>query len=176
MYSNIKFKLRYVFWKLLITAMEGKVGRNVKFYEGVRFNGRNIVIGDNVKILPSVTISTLGLGRIFIGDNVTIGEGTIIFSGLEVKIGNNAIIDPQNIIVDLDHIYKNPKIPINKQGFNLKKVLIEEDVWISSCCCILKGVKIGKGSVIGANAVVNKDIPEYSIDVGMPAKVIKKRI
>jgi len=53
--------------------------------------------------------------------------------------------------------------------------LIEEDVWISSNCVITKGVTISRGAVIGAGAVVKKDIPPYSIAVGVPAKVIKKR-
>ncbi|MEW6170187.1 MAG: acyltransferase [Candidatus Omnitrophota bacterium] len=173
-YFDLGCKLRYLFWKLIVTSLGGKVGKNVIFYEGVRINGK-VIIRDNVRILRNVTISTDGAGVIFIGNNVHIGEGTIIFSRLRIEIRNEVIIGPQNIIVDHDHIYKNQSILINKQGHNLKKVLIEDDVWISSHCCILKGVTIGRGCVIGASAVVNKDIPNYSIAVGIPAKVIKQR-
>jgi len=85
------------------------------------------------------------------------------------------IIGPQNIIVDSDHIYQDINTPIIKQGYNAKRVLIEDDVWVSSHCSVIKGVVIGRGSVIGAGAVVNKDVPPYSVACGVPIKVIKKR-
>lgn len=173
-YFDLGCKLRYLFWKLIVTSLGGKVGRNVIFYEGVRINGK-VIIADNVRILRNVTISTDGVGIISIGNNVHIGEGTIIFSRLRIEIRNEVIIGPQNIIVDHDHSYKNLNILIKDQGHVGKEILIEEDVWISSHCCVLKGVTIGKGCVIGASAVVNKDIPNYSVAVGIPAKVIKKR-
>ncbi len=158
--------------------MGGKVGRNVRFYGGVRIVGNNhraIIIGDDVRILRGATISTTPTGKIMIGDRVHIGEGTIIFSGLSIKIGSDVIIGPQNVIVDSDHRYHDLDIPMNRQPLSFAEVSIEDDVWISSNCVVTKGVTLGKGAVIGAGAVVKKDIPPYSIAVGVPAKVIKKR-
>jgi galactoside O-acetyltransferase len=177
-YFDIGFIIRYWFWKLIIQSMGGKIGKNVKFYGGVRINGNSpgaIDIGNEVRILRNVTISTSNNGKIQIGDKTHIGEGTIIFSDIGIKIGNNVIIGPQNIIVDFDHIYKHIDIPINNQGINRKEVIIEEDVWISSHCVITKGVRIEKGSVIGAGSVVNKNVPAYSVVAGIPIQVIKKR-
>jgi acetyltransferase-like isoleucine patch superfamily enzyme len=158
--------------------MGGKVGRNVKFYGGVRILGNApgaIEIGDDVRILRGVTMSTTPNGKIYIGSSSHVGENTIIFSDIGIQIGNNAIIGPQNIIIDFDHTYASFEIPINQQGINRKEVIIEEDVWISSHCVIIKGVRIGKGSVVGAGSIVNKDVPPYSVVAGVPIRVIKKR-
>lgn len=179
LYFDIGFKIRYFFWKCVVVSSGGKIGKNVKIYEGVRIvcnHSGAINIGDNARILRNVTISTSESGQISIGNNIHIGESTIIYSDKEIAIKDNVIIGPQNIIVDVDHIYQEVDIPIIDQGYNAKKVIIEEDVWISSHCCIIKGVTIGKGSVIGAGSVVNKDISPYSVACGVPAKVIKKRV
>jgi len=176
LYFGIGFRLRYFFWKFVVVSSGGMIGKNVKIYEGVRILCNHpgaISIGDNARILRNVTISTSESGNISIGNNIHIGESSIIFSYQEVTIKNDVTIGPQNIIVDVDHVYRD--VPINKQGYNAKRVLIEDDVWISSNCCIIKGVVIGKGSVIGAGSVVNKSVPPYSVACGVPAKVIRKR-
>ena len=178
LYFSIGFKFRYWFWKAAIRSMGGKIGKNVKFYEGIRIVGNSpgaIAIGDDVCILRGVTVSTTPGGRVEIGNGVHIGEGSIIYSGVGIRIGNNVIIGPQNIIVDLDHRFQNLDLPINQQGMIGKEVCIEEDVWIASQCVIIKGVTVGKGSVIAAGSIVNKSIPPYSVVAGVPAKVIKKR-
>lgn len=178
LYFSIGFKLRYWFWKTAIHSMGGKIGKNVKFYEGIRIVGNSpgaIAIGNDVRILRGVTISTSPEGRVQIGNGVHIGEGSIIYSGVEIRIGDNVIIGPQNIIVDLDHRFQDLGLPINQQGMNGKEVHIEEDVWIASHCVIIKGVTIGKGSVVAAGSVVNKSILPYSVAAGVPARVIKKR-
>jgi len=178
MYFNVGFFLRYWFWKMMIHSMGGKVGKNVKFYGGVRIVGNSsgaIEIGDDARILRGVTISTTSTGKITIGNRVHVGERTIIFSGQSIKIGNDVIIGPQNVIVDSDHKYQDLSVPMNQQELSFKEVTIEEDVWISSNCVITKGVTLGMGAVIGAGAVVKKDIPPYCVAVGVPARVIKKR-
>lgn len=178
LYFNVGFSLRYWFWKAAIHSMGGKLGKNVKFYEGIRIVGNSpgaITIGDDVRILKGVTISTSPEGRIQIGNAVHIGEGSLIYSGAGIQIGDNVIIGPQNIIVDLDHRFKNIDLPINQQGMSGRGVSIEEDVWIASHCVITKGVTIGRGSVIGAGSIVNRNVPPYSVAAGVPVKVIKKR-
>ena len=177
-YFTIGFKVRYWFWKAAIHSMGGRLGKNVKFYEGVRIVGNYIdavSIGDDVRILRGVTMSTTPRGHIQIGNKVHIGEGSIIFSGVGISIGNNVIVGPQNVIVDFDHRFQSLEIPINQQGVNANEITIEEDVWIASHCVITKGVKIGKGAVIGAGSVVNKDVPPYCVAAGVPIRVIKKR-
>lgn len=177
-YFDIGFKLRYWFWKSFVHSSGGRMGKRAKIYGGVRISGNSpgaIIIGDDVRILRGATISTTPTGKIMIGDRVHIGEGTIIFSGLSIKTGNDVIIGPQNVIVDSDHCYQDLNVPMNRQPLSFKEVSIEDDVWISSNCVITKGVTLGRGAVVGAGAVVKKDIPPYCIAGGVPAKVIKKR-
>jgi acetyltransferase-like isoleucine patch superfamily enzyme len=66
-------------------------------------------------------------------------------------------------------------VPISEQGFRGGPIEIGEDCWIGRGVIVTGNVKVGRGSVIGANAVVTRDIPEYSVAVGVPAKVIKNR-
>ena len=178
LYFNIGFKLRYLFWKCLFLSSGNKIGKNVKIYGGVRISchkSGSMKIGDNVRILRNVTLSSSESGKISIGNNTHIGESTIIHSKHEIIVKDYVIIGPQNIIVDSDHIYRDKSTPIIKQGYNTKGILIEDDVWISSHCSVIRGVVIGNGSVIGAGSVVNKDVPSNSVACGVPAKVVKKR-
>lgn len=177
-YFDIGLVFRYWFCKVMIHSMGGKVGKNVKFYGGVRIVGNSpdaITIGDNVRILRGVTISTTHDGKIHIGNSCHVGESTIIYSDMGVTVGDNVIVSRQNIIVDFDHFYENINTLINQQGINRKTVMIEEDVWVSSHCVITKGIKIERGAVIGAGSVLTKSIPAYSVAGGIPGRIIKKR-
>ena len=92
-----------------------------------------------------------------------------------IKIGSYVMIGAGTNIYDSSYIYDNVNIPIKMQGSKTSPVVIEDDVWIGANCTILMGVTIGAHSIIGANSVVTKSIPPYSIAVGVPAKVIKSR-
>ena len=107
---------------------------------------------------------------ISIGDNTIINRETYLDGRVELKIGNNVNISHKTIIQTLTH---DPQ----DSHFNClcKPVIIADNVWIGTAAIILPGVTIGEGAVIGAGAVVTKDIPEYTIAVGNPAKVIKNR-
>lgn len=178
LYFQIGGKLRYFFWKILIKSSGGCLGRHLTIYEQVRINSgnpRSIFIGDNVRMLRGVTVSTYKSGKIFIGNNVHIGEYSIVASNKEIAIKDDVTVGPQTVIVDLDHVHVKVEVPINKQGFRCEKIMVEENVWIGANCSILKGITIGKGSVIGAGSVVTHDIAPFSIAVGVPARVIKKR-
>lgn len=178
LFIEFSTKCRFLFWKIVLEIHGGKIGKNVKIYEGVKLcvqPGKPIYIGNNVSIQKGVIISTSEGGRIIIGNNVYIGEYSIITSNAEIEINDNVLISPHNDIVDFNHIYKDIDKPINKQGFIAKKVKIEEDVWIGSGCKILMGVTIGKGAVIGAGSVVTKDVLPYHVVAGNPPKIIKIR-
>ena len=86
------------------------------------------------------------------------------------------MMGPEVLIYTQNHCTSNPDVPMRTQGMTqIMPVIIEDDVWIGARVCILPGVVIGKGSVIGACAVVSKSIPPYSVAVGNPAKVVKIR-
>lgn len=113
--------------------------------------------------------------RIKIGRNVTLNEWVYLsgFGGL--AIGNDVRIGHRVSIVTSDHVYADILVPIHKQGLIDAPVVIEDDVWIGCNATILKGVKIGKGAIIAAGAVVTKNVDAFSIVGGVPARFISSR-
>ncbi len=79
------------------------------------------------------------------------------------------------MIIPNNHLFKDPNKPIQLQGSEAKGIIIEDDVWIGHSVSVLDGVRVGKGSVLGAGSVINKDVPPYSVVGGIPAKVLRKR-
>lgn len=113
-------------------------------------------------------------GEIEIGASTHIGPYTCL-SGRSIKIGKNCLIASHAGIYANNHVFTDPSREINKQGRSYQGIVIEDDCWLGSGVRVLDGVTIGKGSVIGAGAVVTKDIAPYSVAVGVPAKVISQR-
>lgn len=114
-----------------------------------------------------------------IGENVEINDDVHIAAVESVKIGNNVLIASKVYISDHNHgSYKgynqdSPLTTPNSRKIYTSPVKIEENVWLGEFVCVLQGVTIGEGSIIGAMSIVSRDIPPYSIAVGSPAKVIK---
>jgi acetyltransferase-like isoleucine patch superfamily enzyme len=134
-----------------------------------------IEIGADTWLFYHCMLSTSG-GWIKIGSNCTVNSFAVLYGHGGLEIGNGVRISAHVVIVPMNHIYKNPDMQIWMQGETRDGIKIEDDVWIGAGAKVLDGVKIGKGSVIGAGAIVTKDIPPYSVAVGVPAKVIKKRL
>jgi len=113
---------------------------------------------------------------IVVGDNVDIGIGTIIHSTNGVYIGDNSIIAGQCYIIDSNHGTKEGMLVREQKSIASRDgIYIGKDVWIGAQCIILKGAKINDHAVIGANSVVNSEIPANGIALGSPAKVVKYR-
>lgn len=111
---------------------------------------------------------------ISIGNNSGLGINCKVRGPLE--IGDNVMMGPDVFIFTSNHETSRTDIPMNKQGFSLPhKVTIGNDVWIGARVIILPGVTIGNGCIIAAGAVVTKDIPDYTIAGGVPAKILKYR-
>jgi maltose O-acetyltransferase len=83
---------------------------------------------------------------------------------------------PEVIVLTVSHKYDRLDIPMRQQGHNKPEpVIIGDDVWIGTRAIIMPGISVGKGAIIGASSVVTKDVPEYAIVCGNPAKVVKSR-
>ena len=156
------------------------IDKSAKISPDCRINPRvgEIFIGKDSSVAANAVLQ----GNIHIGENSSVQYNTFITgygmpgktNGL-IKIGNNVRIAANVMMISANHVFDNPDIPIYKQGLVVKPITIEDDVWIAGRVNIMAGVTIGKGSVIGSGSVVTKDIPPYSVAVGVPARVIKKR-
>lgn len=140
--------------------------RCLTFKKGLKYCGKN------VRFYPPLTLE--GKEYIQIGDNTAIGTYVHIWGHGDVNIGNNVAIAAHCCITSLNHDYSHELI--RKGPIIKKQVTIEDDVWLGYGVIVLPGVTIGRGAVIGAGSVVANDIPAYSIAIGNPAKIIKKRI
>ena len=115
-----------------------------------------------------------GLGKgISIGSGSGLGVNCMVHGPLE--IGENVMMGPEVVILTHTHNFVRTDIPMREQGSNVAKVTIGNDVWIGMRAIIMPGVNIGDGVIIGAGAVVTKDVPSYAVVGGVPAKIIRYR-
>jgi acetyltransferase-like isoleucine patch superfamily enzyme len=114
-------------------------------------------------------------GFLRIGDKVVFGSDDCVNCYLDVEIGNDCILADDVYIGDFDHRFDDPAVPMRKQGIVTAPVRVGDDCWIGAKTSIMRGVFVGRGSVIGANSVVTHDVPAYSVAGGNPARVLRSR-
>jgi acetyltransferase-like isoleucine patch superfamily enzyme len=133
--------------------------------------GREVFIGRGAVI-------NVRTGRIELGDCSNIGAFSRIgCSNGAVRIGKDVLVGPYTYIGAGNHRFERTDIPMSQQGQDHKGgVVIGDDVWIGGGCHVLDGVTVGRGTIIGAGSIVTRNIPEYSIAFGVPAKVYRKRV
>ncbi|GAB1266010.1 hypothetical protein NBRC116492_28200 [Aurantivibrio infirmus] len=136
------------------------------------------LFSDTASVRPGVYI--VACSKIEIGENVVLRPGTMLHAdprdgGAGIVIKDDVLIGSSvHIYVD-KHRFDNTQMPISMQGFyDSENVVIESGAWLGANVTVLPGVTIGRNSVIGAGSVVTNSIPDYSVAVGVPAKVIKK--
>lgn len=163
-------RIRYLlsWWRFENAGRKGGIGKNVRFlgFPQMRFGDR-VVIRDNVIIG--------GNGNLRIGSRTTINEGVILTSYQSIKIGSDCMIAPRVYILDVDHKYETRDYPVSEQGYNASPVNIEDDVWIGAYSVILRGVRIGRGAIVSAHSVCTRDVPDFAVVGGVPARLIKMR-
>ena len=162
--------LRIVFWFHRFDSLGTHcgIGRRVTINGPLRLSmGDYSALYDNVALIGSGTIS--------LGSGTTLGNNCVVACVEKVQIGNNVMVAGYCYIVDQDHEFSTPDVPIAKQGVRAAPVIVDDDVWIGSHAVVLRGVHIGRGAVVGANSVVTSDVPAYSVVAGSPARVIRAR-
>lgn len=144
-----------------------------RFFETkkIRF-GNNISIGYGCSFFAQSTEA-----GIEVGNNVSFNEGVMVNAdvGGSISIGNNVIVGPGVVLRSSDHIFTSRDVPIRSQGHLPGTIVIEEDVWIAANVMVVGNVRIGRGAVVAAGAVVVKDVPTYTVVGGVPARWIKNR-
>ncbi len=113
--------------------------------------------------------------RIQVGDDTTLNEFVYVSGYGGVKIGSGVRIGHRTSIISSDHDISDPSVRVKDSGLTSAPVDIGDDVFIGCNVTILMGVRIGKGAVIAAGSVVTRDVPEFTIAGGVPAKVLKDR-
>ena len=167
-----KKKVLFVLYK--ITAQWLPISQHSSFAKKMRgFWAKRVAakFGQNVNIERNAVFGPL----LEIGDNSGVGIDCEVYG--PVKIGDNVMMGPEVVIYTSGHRHDRIDIPMIAQGNDdVKPVSIGNDVWIGRRAMIMPGVTVGNGVIIGAGAVVTKDIPDYSIVGGVPARVVKSRI
>lgn len=165
-------------WRMLVGKWYlRKCSRVGKF---VSVNGKPLIVnkgelhlGDEVRVWSNINRAKLFVDKgasLKVGTNSRV-NGVHISASNRVEIGDNVRLAPYTIIIDNDFHKVDDHF---SDGGVRKPIIIEDDVWITMNCMVMKGVRIGRGAVIAAGAVVTKDVPAYSVAGGVPAKVIRR--
>jgi maltose O-acetyltransferase len=155
-----------------------------------------VIIAKHLPFACGTRVRTFLCRRIFefTGNDVTVLKGVTFGSGVNIHIGNysslnrdcwisndtfigdDVLMGPEVIMLSGSHNFERTDIPMREQGAPPRKpIVIGDDVWIGTRSIILPGVKVGSHSIIGAGSIVTKDVPEWAIVAGNPAKLIRYR-
>ncbi|MBQ2884103.1 MAG: acetyltransferase [Alphaproteobacteria bacterium] len=183
-YYSLREKCQIAYWLLKSKIIDRKI-RLLRFPNIIRGRmyidfGEGLTTGINCRFdcFPGKKTSSK---KLVFGNNVQLNDYVHIVAMNSVKIGDNVLMASHIFISDNSHgSYKgddndtNPNIPPIQREYTTAPVSIGDNTWIGEGVVIMPGVNIGKGCVIGAHSIVNKSIPDYSVAVGSPAKVVKK--
>ncbi|PTS91698.1 acetyltransferase [Pedobacter sp. HMWF019] len=160
--------------RLLLNPFKHKRGRGsiVRYQTRLDlFPYNKFQLGKN-SVIESYSTVNNGVGDVFIGDHTIVGLSNTIIG--PVEIGNGVMLAQGIVISGLNHGYMDINQSPSTQKVVTKKITVGDDVWVGANVVITAGVSIGKHSVIGGGSVVTKDVPEYAVVVGNPAKLVKK--
>ncbi len=152
------------------------IGENVVFEPGVLvFHPENIIIEDNVYIGHYAILKGYYQNQMVIGENTWIGQACFFHSAGGIRIGKNVGIGPGVKVITSYHKEEGIDIPILFSAKEFKPVVIGDDSDIGTGAIILPGRTIGRGAQIGAGSVVTKDVVDYAVAAGNPAKLLRNR-
>jgi serine acetyltransferase len=178
---DLYHRLRALLYTMMMSKCFFKVGQNTRIDPPMQYSGlHRVTLGSNIYIGKYCWLSTVpgNLEKdilLNIHDNTMVSKGVTIAAALDVTIEDNVTIGPNSFITDHIHEYEDITRSIYSQGIKkVEPVLIGRNTWLGYNVIILPGTKIGRNCVIGANAVVNADLPDYTVAVGMPAKIVKR--
>ncbi len=184
-FIHLLARIQSAVFTLMIAHCFYAIGRNSKIIPPFRFaNLKGIGIGTRVTIHRNCWIQTLrgveddaDAPKLILGNNVSIGMDATISAAKKIIIDDNCLLARNVYISDHGHQFEDVALPIRLQGIRkVAQVTIGANTWLGQNCVILPGVTIGKNCVVGANSVVNKSIPDYSVAAGVPARIVKRSI
>ncbi len=152
---------------LVVTATPLSAGLWLRRWLLPRFLGR---FGGNGLVQAGLRVTNPE--RIVIGDHCNFGQNVFITGGGGVTIGNWVGLGPDVKIWSVNHRFDDPGRPWQLQGWDMREVIIEDDVWLGANVFVMPGVTIGRGAIVSAGSVVNKSIPAFALVAGNPARVV----
>lgn len=170
--SGYVLRRLYFSWRLRVLGAGAVVGPGL-----LTIGPANIRIGDNFSCWRNCTIAACDDGLVEIGDRVALNQNVYINAcgGGRIVLGDDVLIAPNVVMRSCEHNTDNLDKPINQQGHSKGEIVVEEDVWIASNATITGKIRIGRGAVVAAGAVVVRDVEPYTMVGGVPARFIKKR-
>jgi acetyltransferase-like isoleucine patch superfamily enzyme len=180
--AHLWSRLRTRIFTLLLSSQFAEFGAGTRISPPFRFYGLNEMrLGEGVMINPDCWLQTIparGDGRapkLIIKSHTGIGMGAHISAAKQIIIEDHVLLGRNVHISDHAHAFENINTPIMQQGINgIAPVSIGRGTWLGQNVVVLPGVTIGRHCVIGANSVVNSSIPDFSVAVGVPARVVKR--
>ena len=174
-------RIRSKAFSVLVGGAFASFGRHSVITLPVRLLGeRRIAIGEDVFLGPNCWLQAFNEGDVdypslYVGNRTSIAGGCIISAVRNVTLEADVLVASNVYISDHIHAYSRTDVPVQQQGVTkVKPVLIKRGAWLGQNVVVCPGVTIGTNSVIGANAVVTRDIPDHCLAVGTPASVVKR--
>jgi acetyltransferase-like isoleucine patch superfamily enzyme len=158
-----------------------RLGHGTYLDEGVYIHAcpGGVSIGDGTLVMHGAVLHVYNFRQlphagIHIGRDALISEYTVIRGQGGVTIGDRVYTSPMTQIVAVNHVFDDPDRPFIEQGISAQGIVIEDDVWLGASAVVTDGVRIGRGAVVAAGAVVTSDVPPHSVVAGVPARVIRE--
>lgn len=169
--TTVGMAVRLVLWKKLFGAC-GKV----RFGTSLTLQGcATMQLADGVRLGRGCQLYAEN-GRLELGKDTALSPGvTVDASGGLVRLGKQVAVGPGTVIRAANHCFDSLERPIMLQGHRYGEVIVEDDVWIAANCTLTPGVHIGHGAVVGAGAVVTRNVEPFAIVGGVPARAIGSR-
>lgn len=193
--SLVGIAIRAVLYKLIlkmsgIAAIEAgvrlrfasniRLGRGSYLDEGVYIHAcpGGVTIGENSLVMHGAVLHVYNFrgiphSGIQIGRDSLIGEYSVIRGQGGVTIGDRVYTSPMTQIIAVNHVFDDPQRPFIDQGITAQGIVIEDDVWLGANVVVTDGVRVGRGAVVAAGAVVTKDVPAHTVVAGVPARIIR---
>ena len=175
----------------------GRLGARARLFPPLLISGgRRIELGDDVRVESYVALSAGPKGRIVIGshcelrpfaqleadsgfivlgDRCSVNQFCLLNGFGGITMGNDVRIAAHSVILSSSHRYDDLRVSMRDQGVTRKETVIGDDVWLGARATVLGGVHVGSHSIIAAGAVVLKDVPEYAVMAGVPARLVRRR-
>lgn len=136
-----------------------------------------IRIGAGFSCWRGTSLSAAERGELTLGNHVSLNANVMLSAanGGTIRIGNDVLIGPHVVVRASDHAFGRRDIPIRTQGHTAATIVIEDDVWLAAQVTVVGGVRIGRGAIVAAGAVVTRDVAPYTIVGGVPARMIGER-